>query len=151
MRAAAIVVAFAGCMPGPDVGTVQNAFDAAPAGDAPPGCDVDSDPATPVSYSVDLVAGVFERGRCVMCHTGGGEGTAQSGFDLSSYSALRQGGQHSGASIVVDNQPCASVLYQKISPTPPFGRRMPYNGPPYLSDGDVQLVHDWIAEGARDN
>jgi mono/diheme cytochrome c family protein len=146
------VVFVAACLPGPDVGPVQNSGDASFAtGDAPPGCDTDSDPNTAVSYNASLVMGVFQRGRCVMCHTGGGEGTAQSGLDLSSYANLRAGGQHSGTAIVVDGQPCASVLYQKITATPPFGRRMPYNGPPYLSDADIQLVHDWIAEGASDN
>ena len=141
-----------GCLPGPEVGSLQNSGDASIAStDASPACNADSDPSTPVSYSADLVSGVFQRGHCVMCHTGGGEGTAQSGFDMSSYGSLRKGGQHSGASIVVDDQPCASILYEKVTASPPFGKRMPYDGPPYLSDPDILLVHDWIAEGAHDN
>ena len=34
---------------------------------------------------------------------------------------------------------------------PPFGARMPRNGPPYLPASDVALITDWIIEGAHDN
>ena len=61
------------------------------------------------------------------------------------------GGQNTGASIVVSGMPCDSLLWQKISPGPPFGARMPFNGPPFLSDEQRRLIGDWIAEGARDN
>lgn len=104
-----------------------------------------------VSFSTDLQRGVFERARCNNCHTGDGIGVTQSGLDLSSYSSLRTGGGRSGANIVVAGTPCASILYQKLGAAPPFGRRMPYDGPPYLTTTELQLVHDWIAEGARDN
>jgi hypothetical protein len=36
-------------------------------------------------------------------------------------------------------------------PTPPFGSRMPYNGPPFYSPEDRAVLRDWIAEGARNN
>ena len=32
-----------------------------------------------------------------------------------------------------------------------FGARMPLDGPPYLSLTDLQLISDWIVEGAHDN
>jgi hypothetical protein len=40
---------------------------------------------------------------------------------------------------------------QKLESTPPFGSRMPLDGPPYLEDAEVLLIRDWIAEGALDN
>jgi hypothetical protein len=61
------------------------------------------------------------------------------------------GGFHSGAQIVVAGDPCASIMYQKLSDAPPFGSRMPLNGPPFWTDDELQLLHDWIAEGASDN
>jgi hypothetical protein len=97
------------------------------------------------------VSGVFVRGKCLTCHTGGGQGVQQSGFNIGSYAQLRAGGQHSGTNIVVAGEPCSSIIVLKIDTSPPFGRRMPYNGPPYLSTADIQLVRDWIAEGAHDN
>ena len=70
---------------------------------------------------------------------------------MASYQTLRAGGRHSGTNIVVESAPCSSIVVLKIDTTPPFGKRMPYNGPPYLVTRDIQLVRDWIAEGAHDN
>jgi len=28
---------------------------------------------------------------------------------------------------------------------------MPFNGPPYFTAEEIQLVRDWIAEGAQNN
>jgi hypothetical protein len=146
-----LVLAFlAGCLPGPDVGALQAPNDGT-LGDVSATCNVDSDPGASISYSGDLVGGVFVRGHCFTCHTGGGEGTQQSGFNMGSYETLRAGGQHSGTQVVVPSQPCSSILVLKIDTPPPFGKRMPYNGPPYLASHDIQLVRDWIAEGAHDN
>jgi hypothetical protein len=78
-------------------------------------------------------------------------GLEQTGLDLSSFDGVRAGGINSGAQIIVEAQPCDSILFQKISPGPPFGARMPFNGPPFLSEEDRRLIADWIAEGARDN
>ncbi len=149
MKSALCVLALAaGCLEtfGPDVGAPL-----AGAGDGSPGCAPDSNPSVQVSFSVDIEGGVFRRGDCDGCHTSDGLGVRQSGLDLRSYTTLRTGGGRSGAAIVIDRDPCASILVQKIEPGPPFGRRMPYNGPPYLSATDIQLVRDWISEGARDN
>ncbi len=135
----------AGCLDhfAPEVGPEITAMD--------PMCPGDSNPAVAVGYQVDIVDGVFRRGGCTRCHTGDGMGLRQSGLDLRSYTTLRAGGGRSGAQIVVDGDPCTSILVQKIGPSPPFGRQMPYDGPPYLSDSDIQLVRDWISEGAREN
>ncbi len=78
-------------------------------------------------------------------------GLEQTGLNLSTFDGVRAGGQNSGAQIIIPASPCDSILYQKISPGPPFGARMPFNGPPFLSDDDRRLIADWIAEGARDN
>jgi Planctomycete cytochrome C len=115
--------------------------------------DVDSDPDIDVSFRDDLVAGLFARS-CRECHTSGGAypiGVRVSGFSLGSYSALRSGGDESGTDIVVPGMPCASILMQKVSEAPPFGARMPLDGPPFLTADQVQLIADWIAEGADDD
>ena len=66
---------------------------------------------------------------------------------------------------VVPWQPDHSILYQKLSPSPPCGIQMPadsttfstngtselkFSGAP-LSADQQQLIHDWIQEGAQDN
>ena len=143
LRAAAIAISLTGCLDAlaPDVGPI-----AQPQMMECPG---DSNPAIVVTYTD--IENVFDRGGCSDCHTGDGLGIRQSGLNLRTYSTLRTGGGRSGASIVIDGDPCASILVQKIETSPPFGRRMPYDGPPYLTMIDIQLVRDWIDEGARDN
>jgi len=123
---------------------------------APTCSSVDSDPANDVSFDFDLQRGVFAsaEGHCVKCHTPAGAtpiGIAIGGLDLTSYATLRNGGTQSGAAIVVPGDPCASLLVGKLGNAPPFGARMPFDGPPYLSERARLTIADWIAEGARDN
>ncbi len=116
----------------------------------------DSDPDNDVSFARDLLPvflGEADDVGC-SCHLSGTAdsiGFDESGLDLSSYRGLRAGGVNSLTSIVVPDAPCDSILWQKVSPGPPFGSRMPFDGPPFLSDETRQLISDWIAEGARDN
>jgi hypothetical protein len=110
-------------------------------------CD-DNDPATNVSYAASIRP-LFIRspGGCNTCH-----GTsATSGFAVGSYESLRRGGTVSGTRIIIDGKPCDSILFQKLGPAPPFGSRMPYNGPPYWTAAERGLLRDWIAEGAQNN
>jgi len=122
-----------------------------------PACaDVDSDPDTDVSFREDLEVGLFSRSdlECVECHSSGGKhplGLRVSGLSLDSYTALRRGGDESGEAIVVPGRPCESILLQKVGEAPPFGARMPLQGPPFLTPDDRQVISDWIAEGADDD
>lgn len=113
----------------------------------------DTDPETDVSFRTEILA-LFARpsreGGCA-CHNPGGVGRELGGLDLSSYGTLLRGGRGSGRDIVVPGDPCVSVLYLKTGEAPPFGGRMPLSGPPYLSDEERRLIHDWIAEGAHEN
>jgi hypothetical protein len=88
------------------------------------------------------------------CHLPGSSRTSGlmlTGLDLSSYQTLRRGGNQSGSSVVIPRDPCNSLIVQKISSAPPFGARMPSDGPPYLTPAERNLLSDWIIEGARDN
>jgi hypothetical protein len=116
----------------------------------------DSDPDVDVSFARDLRP-LFGRERGMAgcsCHTptnGNPSGIALGGLDLGSVDSLMRGGFNSGSAIVIAGDPCASVLVDKLAGTPSFGSRMPLDGPPFLSDAELQLVRDWIAEGAEDN
>jgi len=88
---------------------------------------------------------------CASCHYQSAPdpiGILQGGLDMTTLGALRKGGRTSGASIVVAGQPDQSAIVQKLRGTYPYGVRMPYNGPPYLTDAEIQLFVDWIAQGA---
>ena len=116
--------------------------------------DDDSDPGEDVSFAEDLLPlfrGDLGPESCT-CHFPGSTnpiGIDQSGLDLSSLDSLLAGGANSGGQIVVRGSPCTSILWQKVSPGPPFGARMPFGGP-FLSDAQIQSIADWISEGARE-
>ncbi|HEU5270263.1 MAG TPA: hypothetical protein VFU36_10095 [Jatrophihabitans sp.] len=117
--------------------------------------DSDGHAGKPLSFSTDIHPLIIRPMGGCGCHlptpTGDGTGTQISGLNLSSLSTLRMGGLNSGARVVIAGDPCASIMYQKLSDAPPFGSRMPLNGPPYWTPEELQLLHDWIAEGAKDN
>lgn len=114
----------------------------------------DTDPNHDVRFGEEILAGIIERATvgCNKCHDpsrAGAIGFSLGGLDLTSHAALLRGGANSGTDIVMAGRPCDSVLYLKITETVPFGGRMPGNGPPFLNELDQNLIHDWIAEGAR--
>jgi hypothetical protein len=115
----------------------------------------DTQPDVPVSFATQIRPLLNRSTGGCSCHmpTSGGPGTAiqLSGLNLGSLSSLRAGGLTSGARIVVAGEPCASILYQKVDEAPPFGSRMPLGGPPFFTEQELDLLHDWIAEGAADN
>jgi hypothetical protein len=107
----------------------------------------DSDPAVSVSLALDVRPLMYRSPGGCSCHTS----STTSGFNLATYEHLRHGGLNSGERVIVPGLPCDSILVQKLGPTPPFGSRMPFNGPPYFTADELALVKDWIAEGALDN
>ena len=116
---------------------------------------VDSDPSVDVSYGEQIVPLIFEGVgiACLECHAPTAPtpiGFEVGGLDLSSFERMSAGGI-SGTDVVVPGRPCQSILFQKVQAGPPFGGRMPLDGPPYLSALESQLLHDWIVEGARNN
>ena len=48
--------------------------------------------------------------------------------------------------------PDTSYMVHKLEGVPGIvGRRMPFNGPPYLTDGQIQIMRRWIELGAPRN
>jgi hypothetical protein len=145
-----LLVVSAGCIDyAPDVGPLNPVVTDDGGTAVVPGCDPgDSNDAVRVSFSRDVRPLMFRvPGGCATCHLG----RSVSGLDLGSYTAMRRGGVTTGTRIVIDGDPCRSTLIDKIGKTPNFGSRMPLSGPPYFTDEEVQIVHDWIAEGAANN
>jgi len=117
---------------------------------------IDSDPDVDVSFSNDvqpILLGLTAAPGCG-CHLPTNPdpvGLEETGLDLSTYGGLVAGGVNSLGGVIVPGAPCDSIIWQKIAPGPPFGSRMPFDGPPFLDEDTRQIISDWIAEGARDN
>lgn len=119
-----------------------------------PCSDADSNPAVDVSFKAQirpLMNGDVPGPKpCANCHyhsRGTQEGLLASHLDLETLGSLRKGGVTSGADIVVAGKPCSSAIVQKLRGTY-AGPRMPKGGP-YWSADQIQLMTDWIAEGAK--
>jgi hypothetical protein len=120
--------------------------------------DADSDPAHTVSFAnqirplMDRTATDPNGHGCITCHYSTQSThlcTDITGLDVASLGALRQGGITTGANIVIPGKPCESALVQKLQGDYFVGLQMPKDGPPYWSPDEIQLVIDWIAEGAN--
>ncbi len=80
---------------------------------------------------------------CTSCHGGNG------GVNLRSYTALMSSvGNNYGSNVVVPGNPDASGLVDKIEPNPQFGNRMPNSSG--LAQSEIDLIRQWIAEGANE-
>jgi hypothetical protein len=138
-------------------------------GDAAPGADGDDGECSAVGpdevcFGRDIrplllrtreAANAMKAGRgCVPCHDGNApthNGTALSGFDLSTLGELRKGGGSTGPRIIVAYKPDESVLVRALRGQ--FGsNRMPKGGPFHDDDSEeMRLITTWIAQGAKGN
>jgi uncharacterized membrane protein len=85
------------------------------------------------------------RMRCERCHTEKGlMGPAPEGFMATSYESILDSRDRAR---VVPGNPSASELVRKVR-----GQslpRMPFDGPPYLSDEEISRIEGWVQQGAR--
>lgn len=99
-------------------------------------------PGEPVTY---LHVAPILATRCAKCHTERGlVGPAPEGYRLTSHEATLS---TTDRVRVVPGHPDASELVRRIR-----GQalpRMPFDGPPYLDEADVDLIVEWIRQGAR--
>ena len=95
------------------------------------------------SYAAD-VQPIFAQ-YCNACHSGE---SARKGVRLDGYEYSLAGGS-SGGPVIIPGDPPGSELLKRI--TGEVGPVMPLNGPPFLTDQEIQLITAWIAAGAPDN
>lgn len=94
-----------------------------------------------VSFAYNLLADVFSRNGCTGCH----------GFTFAnSVNGAATLGACAGAIRVVPSDTTNSVLYAKVkTASPPCGTVMPTGG--LMSQLQIQLIRDWILQGAPNN
>ena len=108
-------------------------------------------PADTPSFSTEVQP--LLAGRCAIpaCHGNAGSPTGGMFLGNPPTRATVEGASgNSGAAVVVGNGG-ASNLYRKTTASPPFGARMPANGPPFLTTEEQDRIKRWIDGGAPDN
>jgi hypothetical protein len=109
---------------------------------------------TYASIRAEILETTDQAGRtsCITCHNAVGRQPA-GGLDMrtDAYAALvnRPSRQKAGATLVIPGDPDNSYLIRKIEGGPDIALlRMPANGPPYLTPGQILVIRRWIENGA---
>lgn len=92
------------------------------------------------SFEADILPILKER--CVKCHSGP---NAPRGLQLDSYEHVMKGSAFRAE--VVPGKPEESEIVKRIKGI--SVPRMPFDGPPFLSDEQIRLIEAWIAAGAK--
>jgi len=85
--------------------------------------------------------------RCIKCHSDNSKlGGPPEGLRLDSLASVLAGGERLA---VLPGNPEMSEMWRRVAG---FGRpRMPFDGPPWLADDDIDLIRRWIEGGAVDD
>lgn len=107
-------------------------------------------PEPKVSFEKQVMP-IFQE-HCLSCHSPGGVGYIATNMDLSSYKELRMGSS-GGVTIIpfhADRSPLMRYLKDNWHSTNKSALKMPPVGP-QLSPHDLQVISDWIDQGAKNN
>jgi uncharacterized membrane protein len=85
------------------------------------------------------VAPIFAR-RCVMCHSGP---SAPDGLRLDTYDGILSGNIY--GAVVKGGDPEGSELIRRVKGI--SQPRMPMDGPPFLTEGEIAVIERWVAGG----
>jgi hypothetical protein len=106
-----------------------------------------------ISFTADVMP-VFKK-NCLPCHAEDQYNPSE--LSLDSHDLTMAGGKHGVP--VVPGKPEESLLVQKLGEKPPFGDRMPMDprkkrgemSKKKLTDDEVRILSEWIAQGAKNN
>ncbi|WP_316368071.1 c-type cytochrome domain-containing protein [Candidatus Thiodiazotropha sp. CDECU1] len=85
---------------------------------------------------------------CTECHLSGGAGAEASGFITASYASLMKGTKF--GPVVVAGDPLSSSFYRLVAGKVDPSIRMPH-GKEALSEVEIAVIENWIAQGAENN
>lgn len=107
------------------------------------GSEPQNDPMPELVSHADDIQPIFNS-NCAgsQCHIGG----MSNDLSLVSYSTLIEGGI--SGPVVIAGEPDSSIIVQRLEGT--IQPQMPFQLPP-LPHARIQLIRDWIAQGAHDN
>jgi hypothetical protein len=93
-----------------------------------------------IPYSA--VAAIFSE-HCIMCHSGPKPADQ---LRLDSYTNTMKGGKH--GPVIIPGNPAKSEIVRRVRGQ--AKPRMPFNGPPWLTDKQVSEIEQWIVAGATE-
>ena len=100
-----------------------------------------------VSYQRD-VAPILQK-HCASCHVPGQPGYAASGFDLQGYDSLMKGTRF--GAVVLPGDPMTSVLVMLIEGRVDPSIRMPHGSAKPMTETEINTIHRWVKQGAKNN
>ncbi|HOV85105.1 MAG TPA: hypothetical protein PLM79_02010 [Syntrophobacteraceae bacterium] len=90
------------------------------------------------------VAAIFKKYHCTVCHGGA---SPSRGLSLDNREGVLKGGKK--GPVVIPGEPGKSELLKRIRGV--SEPRMPYDGPPWLTEAEGAVIEGWIASGAPAN
>jgi hypothetical protein len=87
------------------------------------------------------VAKIFSKYNCGVCH---GETEPRGGISLANYKNIMRGGKH--GPVIKAGEPGKSELIRRLKGL--SEPRMPYGGPPWLTEDEIATIERWILSGA---
>jgi len=99
-----------------------------------------------VSFSRD-VQPVLQQ-HCASCHVPGQPGYEASGLSVAGYEALMKGTRY--GPVVLPGDALTSALVMLIEGRADPSIRMPH-GEEKLPDADIEAIHNWVEQGAKNN
>jgi hypothetical protein len=86
--------------------------------------------------------------RCGACHVPGQAGFEASGLSIESYDSLMKGTKF--GAVVIPGDPLSSTLTMLVEGRADPSIRMPHGGEA-LPAAEQKTLHDWVAQGAKNN
>ena len=108
-----------------------------------PGAGDQKPQATTVPSYADITA-VISKYHCTVCHGGT---DPRAGLSLDDYKSMMKGSKSGGAVIIPGDPGKSEVVLRLKGMSEP---RMPFTGPPWLSDAEIEMIERWIAAGAKE-
>lgn len=102
--------------------------------------------APPVSFLKDVQPVL--NARCGACHAPGQPGYEASGLSTASYDALMKGTKF--GPVVIPGDALSSTLTMLVEGRADPSIRMPHGDQP-LAETEQKILHDWVAQGAKNN
>lgn len=108
-----------------------------------------------ISFSADVLP--ILQTSCLECHNSTGEGAAASNFSVVDYASVMKGTTF--GPVVVPGSSISSTLYRVVAGKTDPEIRMPPHHTESLAEGrgealaveQIQIIADWIDQGAKDN